>query len=70
MDFPWWILIPLAAILYPVITVMVTNRANLKELELRQGMGPEIEDVDKKLDEVLTRLKQIEERLDQEKDPS
>ena len=49
---------------------MVTNRANLKELELRQGMGPEIEDVDKKLDEVLTRLKQIEERLDQEKDPS
>ncbi|WP_054707641.1 hypothetical protein [Bacillus sp. JCM 19041] len=70
MDFPWWILIPLAAILYPVITVMVTNRASLKELELRQGMGPEIEDVDKKLDEVLTRLKQIEEKLDQEKESS
>lgn len=68
MDFfPWWVLIPLAAISIPVITSLIANRSRLKELELRQGMGPEIEDVDQKLDEVLLKLNRIEKGLEQEK---
>ncbi|MFB4212158.1 hypothetical protein ACE1TH_09660 [Shouchella sp. JSM 1781072] len=59
-DFPWWVLIPLAAILFPIITILINNRAHLKELEMRQGMGPEFEDIDKKLDHILERLDTME----------
>ncbi|GAF12602.1 hypothetical protein JCM19046_2369 [Bacillus sp. JCM 19046] len=66
--FPWWVLIPLAAISIPVVTSLIANRSRLKELELRQGMGPEIEDVDQKLDEVLLKLDRLEKKLDHEKE--
>lgn len=60
MTIPWWILIPLAAILVPVITKYLESRSRLRELEMRQGFGPEIEDIDKKLDQVLAKLDRLE----------
>ncbi|WMM30700.1 hypothetical protein [Shouchella clausii] len=62
---PWWILIPLAAILVPVITKHLESRSRLRELEMRQGFGPEIEDIDKKLDQVLAKLDRLEKQCDE-----
>ncbi|GAF21918.1 hypothetical protein JCM19047_1640 [Bacillus sp. JCM 19047] len=67
-DFPWWVLIPLAAILFPVITTLINNRMKLKELEMRQGAGPEFDEIDKKLDQILARLDALEEKKEQEKE--
>ncbi|MDO7266286.1 hypothetical protein [Shouchella clausii] len=65
MTIPWWILIPLAAILVPVITNYLESRSRLRELEMRQGFGPEIEDIDKKLDQVLAKLDRLEKQGDE-----
>ncbi|BAD65845.1 hypothetical protein J32TS2_03980 [Shouchella clausii] len=65
MTIPWWILIPLAAILVPVITKYLESRSRLRELEMRQGFGPEIEDIDKKLDQVLAKLDRLEKQDDE-----
>ncbi|ALA53794.1 hypothetical protein CAY60_001765 [Shouchella clausii] len=65
MTIPWWILIPLAAILVPVITNYLESRSRLRELEMRQGFGPEIEDIDKKLDQVLAKLDRLEKQDDE-----
>lgn len=62
---PWWVLIPLAAILVPVITKHLESRSRLRELEMRQGFGPEIEDIDKKLDQVLAKLDRLEKHCDE-----
>lgn len=62
---PWWVLIPLAAILVPVITKHLESRSRLRELEMRQGFGPEIEDIDKKLDQVLAKLDRLEKQGDE-----
>ncbi|WP_257006168.1 hypothetical protein [Shouchella clausii] len=62
---PWWVLIPLAAILVPVITKYLESRSRLRELEMRQGFGPEIEDIDKKLDQVLAKLDRLEKQDDE-----
>ncbi|MCY1104011.1 hypothetical protein [Shouchella clausii] len=62
---PWWVLIPLAAILVPVITKHLESRSRLRELEMRQGFGPEIEDIDKKLDQVLAKLDRLEKQCDE-----
>ncbi|MCR1289592.1 hypothetical protein [Shouchella clausii] len=62
---PWWVLIPLAAILVPVITNYLESRSRLRELEMRQGFGPEIEDIDKKLDQVLAKLDRLEKQCDE-----
>ncbi|GIN12256.1 Uncharacterised protein [Niallia circulans] len=65
MTIPWWVLIPLAAILVPVITKHLESRSRLRELEMRQGFGPEIEDIDKKLDQVLAKLDRLEKQGDE-----
>ncbi|PAD16576.1 hypothetical protein CHH73_11865 [Shouchella clausii] len=65
MMIPWWVLIPLAAILVPVITKYLESRSRLRELEMRQGFGPEIEDIDKKLDQVLAKLDRLEKQDDE-----
>ncbi|AST96483.1 hypothetical protein CHH78_13850 [Shouchella clausii] len=65
MMIPWWVLIPLAAILVPVITKHLESRSRLRELEMRQGFGPEIEDIDKKLDQVLAKLDRLEKQCDE-----
>ncbi|WP_059102840.1 hypothetical protein [Shouchella shacheensis] len=56
------VFIPLGGMLTAVIIVYIVNNSRQKELEMRQGMGPDMDDLNEKMDKILAKLEDLEKR--------